>query len=293
MQSKIPPLSYYVRRALDFIGENRGFKLNLPESRRTLVVGSGNAYWTGRLIYRLSDRKFSHAEEVQAIHHIDSEHEDLGDVTIVSATGSRQVVDVAKYAMDKGLKVNSITCNPNSELKAALGERINEILIPSISEPPTINTASYGMMLYGITGEGPKPITDFLQEINAPSQGYATYDSFSTILPDSMLELGRMASWKMHEIFGRSRGTLGTNATQLIHGGAVRDSDRELFIGIGVGGKVFDRIRRVPPPEEKRHIVSLPAGFGPLGYFMTTYHIIGMIQEQLNDRGFGRGLETY
>jgi len=295
MADDVKPLDHYVGMALDFIGEHGGFSLELPPSRRTLVVGSQNGYWTGRLVYRQAGRCFSDAEEVQAIEKIDRESGRLGDVAIVSATGSREVVDVARRARERSLPVSAITCNPRSELKAALGGNFNEIIVPAPAkpEPATINTVTYGMMIYGATREDPGRIADFIRGMPKPGRGYGEFGSFDLLLPDSMLEVARMAGWKMVEIFGRGRGALATNITNARHGGFVRHEPDELVIGIGIDDAQVERLRRGPIPKENMHLVQAPGDLGPLGYLMASYHIIGQIQRGAGDKGFASGLRTY
>ena len=291
----VQPLDYYVSKALDFIDKNSGFHIDLPKSKRTLVIGSQNGYNTGKVLYRYAGRKFICSREVQAKERIDTDFDDLGDVMIVSATGSREVVGVAEYALKKGLAVNAIMCNPDSELKRVLGGDLNEIIVPvpTAAEPPTINTVTYGMMIYGITNEDPKEIRQHLESISQPEPGYQSFDSYSIHLHDNMPEISDMVCWKLREIFGGSIGSIATYSTNFRHGGGVRLGEKELYIGIGIGHDEIDRMRRIPPPQERRHIVEVPDSMGPLAYMMTSYHIIGQIQRQRNDSGFKEGLLGY
>ena len=129
MEQRVETLDYYVLEALDLLEKKGDYTLELPESSNTLVVGSQTGLLAGRIIYRFSGRVFSHAQEVLAQHEIDTkfpqegsdrEKKILGDVTIVSATGSRQVVPIAEYALDRGLQVNAVVCKKESELNETI-----------------------------------------------------------------------------------------------------------------------------------------------------------------------------
>ena len=182
-------LDYYVKEALPFLKEQKD-KLELPESKHTLVVGSQTGLLTGRIIYRFNDkgkRSFSHAKEVLAQSEIDAKKEilkDGGDVTIVSATGSRQVVDIARYALKSGLRVNAILCKNESDLEKDLRDKINFIKIeqPKKLEPPTVNTVTYGAMIQVLTDEQVTDVlVDKVESLEEPEGGYGEYKAYTII----------------------------------------------------------------------------------------------------------------
>ncbi|RLI97774.1 MAG: hypothetical protein DRO99_02445 [Candidatus Aenigmatarchaeota archaeon] len=275
MPPEVATMDEYVRRAIDFFEQAGDYELNLPESDHTLVVGSQNGYLAGRVIYRFAGRVFSHAAEVLAKYEIDTKKDILGDVTIVSASGSRNIVPIAGYALDAGLPVNVIVCKEDSEVKREFGDRINEILVPATDEPPTINTSTYGRMVQGITHEDMKTIRKAIRDAPEPEGGYGRFGAFSLILPDNMPEVAEMARWKINgEILGRQAGTIAAYKTNMMHGAGVIDSEKELYVGIGAKCDEFGTTRGAT------HHIGVPDGFGPLGYMLLSYHIIGMIQKQ-------------
>ncbi|MHC4112369.1 MAG: hypothetical protein ACYSUY_14950, partial [Planctomycetota bacterium] len=188
MAENIETLDYYVKQALDFFEENKNPTLELPESSNTLVVGSQTGLLTGRIAYRFANRSFSHAKEVLAQSEIGAKRNILEDVTIFSATGSRQVVPIARYALDKGLRVNAILCNDKSELKDNFGDKINYKIFSALQEPPTINTSTYGSMIQAVTQENLSEIRQVVEFLEEPEGGYGQFKAFSVMFTDSMPE---------------------------------------------------------------------------------------------------------
>ena len=261
MAEKIETLDYYVIKALDFIEKQENLTFDLPESNHTLVVGSQNGLLAGRIIYRFAKRSFSHAKEVLAQCEIDAKRNILNDVTIVSATGSRQVVPIASYALERGLRVNAILCNYKSELKENFDGKINVITYQAIEEPPTINTATYGTMIQAVTHEKVSEIRQVIESLKEPRGGYGQFEAFTVITTNSMSEVAEMVDWKLRgEKIGRCTATMATHLTNFMHGGAITDANKELYIALGLTTEekeVFEQVLE-PVPEERKHYVDVP-----------------------------------
>ena len=294
MAKKIETLDYYVRQALDFFEENKNPILELPKSSHTLVVGSQTGLLAGRIIYRFAGRSFSHAKEVLAQSEIDAKRNILEDVTIVSATGSRQVVPIARYALDKGLRVNAILCNENSELEENFGGRINALTFSALKEPPTINTSTYGSMIQAVTQENLSEIRQVIESLKEPRGGYGRFKAFSVIFTDSMPEVAEMVDWKLRgENIGRCIGSMSTHLTNYMHGAAINDAKKELYIGVGLSQeekKVFEQVLK-PVDKERKYYIDVPDGFGPLGFMLLGYSLVGRIQK--NYPGFQNNIGIY
>ena len=288
--NSVETLDYYVMEALKFFKkqeEEKKPKLELPESKHTLVVGSQTGLLTGRIIYRCAGRSFSHAKEVLAQCEIEAKKDILGDVTIISATGSRQVVPIARYAHEKGLLVNAILCKDGSDLEEDLGDKINIIKIeqppPEKDEPPTVNTVTYGAMIQALTDEQVTDVlVDKVKSLEEPEGGYGKFKAFTVILTDRMPEVAEMVDWKLRgEKIGRCIGTMATHLTNFMHGAAITDADKELYIALGLTKKekeVFGQVLKLVP-KRRRHYIDVPRGFGPLGFMMLGYSVVGQIQK--------------
>ena len=294
MAEKIETLDYYVSKALDFFEEQGNQTLELPESKHTLVVGSQTGLLTGRIIYRFAGRSFSHAKEVLAPCEIDAKIDILEDVTIVSATGSRQVVPIARYAIKKKLRVNAILCNYNSKLKEDFDGEINIIAYPALKEPPTVNTSTYGTMIRAATDENVSEIRRVVESLKEPKGGYGRFKAFTVIFTDRMPEVAEMVGWKLGgEKIGRCIGTMSTHLTNFMHGAAITDADGELYIAVGLTKeekKVFGQVLE-PVPEERKHYIDVPDNFGFLGFMMLGYSVVGQIQK--NYPGFQNNIRDY
>ena len=294
MAEKIETLDYYVSKALDFFEEQENKTLELPESKHTLVVGSQTGLLTGRIIYRFVGRSFSHAKEVLAQSEIDAKRNILEDVTIVSATGSRQVVPIARYALERGLRVNAILCNYNSELKENFDSKINVIAYPAIKEPPTVNTSTYGTMIRAVTDEKVSDIRPVVESLKEPKGGYGQFKAFTVIFTDGMPEVAEMVGWKLGgEKIGRCIGTMSAHLTNFMHGAAITDADGELYIAVGLTKEEKEVFEQVLDPVDKRrkHYVDLPDGLGPLGFMMAGYSVVGQIQKNYPE--FQKNIEEY
>ncbi|UCE46595.1 MAG: hypothetical protein JSW47_13345 [Phycisphaerales bacterium] len=297
MAEEIGTLDYYVRKALDFLEQQKDYEFQLPPSEHTLVVGSQTGLLTGRIVYRFAGRSFSHAKEVLAQFEIETK-KDIEDITIVSATGSRQAVHIADYALEcasklkKELRVNAILCDfndddyNNSELRRNFGGKINTILVPAIKEPPTVNTATYGMMIKAVTKESIPEIRQVVESLREPEGGYGQFKAFTVISTDGMPEVAEMVDWKLRgEKIGRCVGSMSTHLTNFMHGGAINDADEELYVALGLADvekEVFEQVLE-PVAERRKHYVDVPEGFGPLGLMMVGYSVVGQIQRAYPD----------
>jgi hypothetical protein len=294
MAENIETLDYYVKQALDFFEENKNPTLELPESSNTLVVGSQTGLLTGRIAYRFANRSFSHAKEVLAQSEIDAKRNILEDVTIFSATGSRQVVPIARYALDKGLRVNAILCNDKSELKDNFGDKINYKIFSALQEPPTINTSTYGSMIQAVTQENLSEIRQVVEFLEEPEGGYGQFKAFSVIFTDSMPEAAEMVDWKLRgENIGRCIGSISTHLTNYMHGAAINDANKELYIALGLSKEekeVFEQMLE-PVDKDRKYYIDVPDGFGPLGFMLLGYYVVGQIQK--NYPGFQNNIGNY
>ena len=103
-----------------------------------------------------------------------------------------------------------------------------------------------------------------------------------------MPEVAEMVDWKLRgEKIGRCIGTMSTHLTNFMHGAGVNDAKKkkELYIALGLSKKekrVFDQVFE-KVPEERKHYIDVPNDFGPLGYMMVGYSVVGQIQKNYPD----------
>lgn len=300
MADDIQGLGYYVDRAIDYLGEAGDWTLEFPATNFDVLAGSQSAFCAGVAMHRHAGRPFAGIKEADAKGGIDRAKDfflwnglKIG-ATIVSSTGSRNIVPVAEYARFKALlPVSVITCTRNSEVAQRMGREIHEIPVPGkepgsyltedILEPPTVNTVTYGRMLQGVTHEDISLIDQEVRNLpRPPGGGYSRYRAFSFLLPDDMPDIAEMVDWKFNEIFGRRVPARATYWTNFMHGGGINDAEDELYVSFGVDNPYFGK-------PENRHVIELPDDrkrFGPAGFLFACYKAIGQMQADMGDTGF-------
>jgi hypothetical protein len=287
---KIETLDYYVGKGLDFFEAAGDYALALPPCKRPLVIGSQSGYWAGVQMFRSARRAFASAKEVNAQYVIDTEAASLDGVVLVSATGSRQMVPLADYALKRDLPVYLIVCKANSQVTKEFksNAKYTEILVGGMdrapAEPPTINTNTYGRMLQGVTHEDPRVIRRLLTAMPKPVGGYTRASALTIIVSDRMEAVGEMVGWKINgEKIGRQAGGIAKYLTNLMHGAFVVDAPGELYVALGLNAKEQAALAKVleAVPSERKLTVDLPEGQnGPLAVMLAGYSIVGRFQEK-------------
>lgn len=117
-------------------------KIDFSLFQTPLVVGSGNGYHTGRILFRNSPAYFaSEAEVEKKLANIPS----ITDVVVVSASGEKHAPIILNIA--KKYKKNTFLISSSEK---SLGREITDknIIMPKIREPYTYNTSTYFGYLY-------------------------------------------------------------------------------------------------------------------------------------------------
>ena len=269
----IPDLDVAVLGALELFQKKAVPKLTLNTYKRPLVVGSGNAEATGRIIFQDTDAIFAsesdYEEKLKAIKVIDG-------VVLVSASGSKHAPIIAKKAKEYNKHVTLITNTPNSPAKSELDNihDFDEYIFPKNREPYTYNTSTYIGMILGYTGEDAAEIYKFLIEkidtIKFPN--FSNYNRFYLIVPPQFAGIIRMLQVKFIELFGRNIARDIETSEYVPHATTVAPSD-ELFISFGYKNNTWGK-------PEKRLNIPLPekANYGAM--MAVGYYIIAQIQKQ-------------
>jgi len=258
---KLPPTSFGIP------------KINLNKYKRPLVVGSGNAEATGKIIFKNTDAVFASEnnfeEKLKNIKEIDG-------VVLISASGGKHAISIAKVSKQYSKNITLITNKQDShalkELNLSLGDE--EYVFPKNREPYTYNTSTYMGMILGSTSENPERISNFI-ETNISKISFsrlASYDKFFLIVPTKFYGITRMLEVKFVELFGRNIGREVATEESITHAMTVVPA-RELFISFGVENKTWGK-------EEDRMFIPLSenADYGEM--MAVGYYVIGKIQEQ-------------
>ncbi|PIT87304.1 MAG: hypothetical protein COU31_03620, partial [Candidatus Magasanikbacteria bacterium CG10_big_fil_rev_8_21_14_0_10_40_10] len=139
----IPDLDVAVLGALELFQKEKLPELYIKKYKRPLVVGSGNAEATGRIIFEDTNAVFASESNFEnKLRHIP----DIDGVILISASGGKHAPVIAKYAKDLGKSVILITNNPNSEA-AKFIEDDKIFVFTKNREPYTYNTSTYMGMI--------------------------------------------------------------------------------------------------------------------------------------------------
>jgi len=265
----VPDLDVAVLGALELFQKEKLLRIEIPY-KRPLVVGSGNAEATGRIIFEDTDAVFASESNFESkLKHIP----DIDGVILISASGGKHAPVIAKYAKDLGKSVILITNNPNAEA-AKFIEDDKIFVFPKNREPYTYNTSTYMGMILGKTNEDPEKIQKFIQQqidtLTFPD--FSQYDKYFLIVPPKFSGIIRMLQVKFIELFGRRIARDVETSEYMKHAVTVVPSS-ELFISFGEENTTWGE------PDKRFHI-PLPENAGYATIMAIGYYVIAQIQKQ-------------
>lgn len=267
---QLPDLDHIVFKALDFFTENTPPRLDLSEYSLPFVVGSGNAYNTGAILFSGKSAVLADESDFRSLISAYAPAIEKGLVSqavIISASGEKDSIWEIELAKEHGLATTLLTCGADSSA-AKIADRT--LAYRKIAEPYTYNTSTYLGMILSATGEQAADIKRFIESITLP-ETFDTYDAYAFVLPDRFGSICPMIEIKRHELFGPHLSLRAFPEGHARHAKFVVRSERELVIGVGVRNEQFGH------PDHRRDI-ALPddAGFGLV--LALTYFITGRIQ---------------
>jgi len=263
-------LNVSVIKALEFLSENKIAKINLKKYSFPIVIGSGNAYNAGQIIFAQQKAIFANESNCQEIF---KRYQDLikkkiiKEAVIISASGEKDSIWEVKLAKQKKLKTTLLTCSPKSSA-AKLADEV--IVFNKLSEPYTYNVSTYLGMILAASGEKPKDILSFILRLKL-SKNFKKYRAYSFVLPDEVSHVSAMLEIKKSELFGPNLSLRAFSYGEARHAKFVIREKDELVISLGENKYFGD-------PKSRFQIKNIKnAGPGlsmALGYFL-----IGLIQE--------------
>jgi len=278
MQEHLINLDECVVNALNLFIQNGLPEFPQIDFKRPLVVGSGNAAVTGRIIFSDTDAVFADESDYQnklaAVPGVDG-------AVIISASGGKHAPIIAKELKSRGLKIVLLTCTKDS---AAGNIADTTVVFPKNPEPYTYNTSTYLGMILAKTKEDPKNILAAVTELskNLPNN-LATYNAFYLLLPNQYGALRDMFLTKFDELFGPHLVGRVYTPDETKHAKTIEASDDELFISLGYENTLFGK---------NRLNIALPEGFGYATLMAVGYYVIGQIQKA-NPPYFKENIERY
>ena len=226
---KLPYLDKVVIDALNLFKKSKLPKLNL-KYKRPLVLGSGNAAVTGRIIFADKDAIFAdegnYKQKLKAIKNIDG-------AILLSASGGKHAPIIAKDLKKRKIETVLITNNPNAEANQFVKK---SFFYPKNTEPYTYNTSTYMGMILGKTKESPQKILNLIKKTKTP-KNLKKFNAFYIIVPTEFDNVRELFQTKFDELFGPIINGRVFTIEQTKHAKTVVPSDKEFFIGICYNNK--------------------------------------------------------
>jgi hypothetical protein len=281
-------LDQCVVNALDlFMNPGTEFpKPNLAQFKRPLVVGSGNAIATGRIIFDAYDAVFAdeggYKSKLEAIKSIDG-------VVLLSASGGKHAPVIAREVKATGRKIILFTCNPSPAAK----NDVHELhVFPSRPEPYTYNTSTYMGMQMACRIDDPRAearrILDHIRTVVDPTltkwgKRLGDFDAFYLLVPEQFDLIRIMLATKFVELFARRIAKDVFTWEQAKHATTVAETPKELFLAFGRENTTFGKDRlNIPLPENATYPAIMAVG----------YYVIGKLQAQ-KPAWFKQSIESY
>ena len=259
-----------VIKALDFFAQNQPPKLDLSKFKMPFVVGSGNAYNTGTILFSDQAAVFADESNFKSLIAAYDEAIQKGLITqalVISASGEKDSVWEVEAAKAKGLATTLLTCDGNSSA-AKIADEV--LAYRKIAEPYTYNFSTYVGMMLSATGENPAEIKKLIEGVKFP-ENFSAYESYAFVLPDKFINICPMLDIKKSELFGPHLSLRAFPEGHARHAKFVIPTEKELVISLGVENKYYGH-------PDHRWSISLPetASFGTV--LSLTYYIVGKIQ---------------
>lgn len=263
-------LDQNVSKALDFFANNPPPALDVNKFELPFVVGSGNAYNTGLILF--SENAAIFADESNFRKMIASYENVINkglirDAVVISASGGKDSVWEIEVAKQYKLKTTLLTTKSQSDAAKAAD---NVLVYKSIPEPYTYNTSTYMGMILSSTKENPRDIKKHVEELKFP-EDFSGYSGYSFVVPDRFMQICPMLDIKKSELFGTKLSLRAFPQGHARHAKFVVRSEDELVISLG-------QINEFYGAPQHRWNIELPEDANFAEVMATTYYIVGKIQ---------------
>jgi hypothetical protein len=259
-----------VRDALSLYSSQGLPTLNLGNFKRPLVLGSGNAIETGKILFDGTDAVFATESNYEQTLQT---YKDLDGAVLISASGEKDAPPIGQALERAGLDRRFLTCNPYATASKFFDKK-DVFIFPSLPEPYTYNTSTYLGMILARTREDPKKI---LRHIDDEVDSILPADlgkrkAFTLLLEKQHNLMLPMLQTKFIELFGRQFGRdVFTRQYAEVHATDVVKTPRELFVSFGYDNEKLGKDRlKVPLPTDCSYGAIMAVG----------YYFVGKIQAQ-------------
>ena len=276
VDKKIISLDEGVIQALEFFKKTKLPKLNLNQFKFPIVVGSGNAFNTGQILF--SNRPVVLADE-STFKKIILSYKQLikkrviTEVVVISASGEKDSIWELQLAKKYKLKTILLTCSSNS----SAGKIADQVFVyPKIAEPYTYNISTYLGMILSVKPENPENILNFLKMLKL-KPGFGKFTAYSFILPDEFIAIAPMLDIKKSELFGSKLSLRAFSFGQARHAKFVISDKNELVITIGTDKNLYFG------EASSRWQININGKVDFAFILCLTYYLVGQIQKSKPD----------
>ena len=267
---KIMTLDQNVLLALDFFVKNPPPAFDVKDFSLPFVVGSGNAYNTGMILFSETAAIFADESNFKKLlpafeKAINSKL--ITQAVVISASGGKDSVWEIELAKKYSLKTTLLTTKAESPA-AKIADK--SYVFKSIDEPYTYNVSTYMGMILSSTKENPGKIKEYINSIEFPKD-FNDYEAYSFVLPDKYLNICPMLDIKKNELFGPNLSLRAFPQGHARHAKFVIRSEKELVISVNEKNEYYGM-------PNHRWNISIPEKFSYAAVMAITYFIVGKIQ---------------
>lgn len=266
----LPNLDVAVLGALQLISEVDLPKLDFSHLKRPLVLGSGNAFFTARILFDGVDAFYGDESTYDAMLQMPSHYD---GVVVLSASGKKHAIAMVELAQKAHLDTYLITNTKNSDAAKSLDED-HVFVFPKNREPYTYNTSTYLTPVFANTQEDASAVASFIEyEVSSKLlRNFDDYEAYALIIPSHFKYARGMLRTKFDELFGPMVVGRVFTDEEVKHAKTVVSSGRELFISFGVTNEDYG----IP---KNRLQIPLPKEVQYGGFLAISYYVVGKIQE--------------
>lgn len=263
-------LDQIVLKTLDFFKDNPPPLFDVASYNLPFVVGSGNAYNTGLILFSEKSAVFADESNFRKI--IDSyksaiDAKMITQAVVISASGGKDSVWEIELAKEKGLATSLLTTKGESDA-AKIADKV--FVFKSIPEPYTYNISTYMGMIIGSTHEDPEKIKNSVTSLQLP-ENFDSFDSYAFVLPDKFMPICPMLEIKKSELFGPKLSLRAFSQGHARHAKFVIRDRGELVISLGQKNEYFG-------DPQSRWDIEIPDDVNFAQIMAMTYFIVGKIQ---------------
>lgn len=295
-EDNLPGLSTTVLGALELFASQGLPEVKIPEYSRPIIVGSGNAIVTAKMLYGDVDAIFADENNFKEV----LSRQPDGAV-IFSASGEKHATVIAEHYKSQGLDTTLVTCRSDSSAGKVLGSEKTVVSLKN-REPYTYNTSTYMGWVFAKTQEDPSQIWQFILDEVKPiiPENIGDYQGYLLVSPEAFALGNRLFEVKFIELFARRIGKDARTFEEMKHAITVVPYEAELCIQFGEGDTgvlMPDHQLQIPLPENAGLAAIMAIGYYVIGQIQNKKtpwfkENIGAYIDYLNQQNFGKGLSV-